>query len=199
MTEHIFVDPQWIERNNFLCENQGRCKLYKNNHYSPRSYAYIYKYWKQFIKSHLLSLSQGGYIKKIEEKKKKAQHTSEKPAKIMAQIASGHRRRLLIIAELMLLLQDSIPVGGPLLLRFSHLSTVSALTLSSTNSSSICGCRERYAFTFSSVRPARQPLPSVPVLRLYKYQSSETHIRHSHFEEQFESTELTVNETCGTH
>lgn len=81
MTEHIFVDPQWIERNNFLCENQGRCKLYKNNHYSPRSYAYIYKYWKQFIKSHLLSLSQGGYIKKIEEKKKKSSTHLRKASK----------------------------------------------------------------------------------------------------------------------
>lgn len=111
---------------------------------------------------------------------------SEKPAQIVAQISSGHRRRLLIIAELVLLLQDSIPVGGLLLLRFSHLSTVSALTLSSTNSSSICGCSERYAFTFSSVRPARQPLQSVPVLRLYKYQSSAKHICHRHFEEQLE-------------
>lgn len=125
------------------------------------------------------------------EKKKTPNQTkrntiSEKPAQIVAQISSGHRRRLLIIAELVLLLQDSIPVGGLLLLRFSHLSTVSALTLSSTNSSSICGCSERYAFTFSSVRPARQPLPSVPVLRLYKYQSSAKHICHRHFEEQLE-------------
>lgn len=100
-------------------------------------------------------------------KKQKKLHTSGKAAQIVAQTASGHGGRLLITAELMLLLQDSIPVGGLLLLRFSHLSTVSALTLSSTNSSSICGCRERYAFTFSSVRPARQPAPSVPVLHLY--------------------------------
>lgn len=53
MTEHIFLDPQWIERNNISCENRGRCKTYKNNHYSTtplEAMLKFYKHWKRFIK-----------------------------------------------------------------------------------------------------------------------------------------------------